>query len=564
MHFNKYDDFLNEDKESKLRKKEERKRKQAEKKAERAKKAKEKGNDSKAERLNKEAEEKKAEAENLRKYANQQGSGTTTQDPKKVVDPKANQTDNNTANNTANTQVSDDEKKKLEAEKNKNVDKDLKDVSGDDIKKMSKQQLNNILQKWNNKYSQEFKFKNDMPKKPAKNLGELLNAVSTQRKSAVKDGIIYLAQILSNPAFSGQNIEISGYTSTTASASYNASLSDRRAESALNAVEGVMKEKGVDTDIAFSTVGHGEDTNYLIILNDTTTQQPPKVNTKIATLTKDVIEGITNSKEARQELNRRVIIKLKGFTIKEEIGETPEDPEKPEKKVEKPELPNPENVNFNYDSYILTNDSQSLLESFASDIKKWNSAKKEDEKIKTIYISAHTKKPADLNKKQEKIQDELLAHLSTNRAYTVKRYIQTKIGDDIAKDITFYMYPVAHTMGKEKKVMIDFENSKHMQEAKSKFEDMAGQYDIKVSKRGYGGKNYTKNEALRDTIIYNLKGYSKVGKADKVIPLELWYSKGKFGLGFEEDFQDFKNEIEKIFKKSKYEMIPDDYVYKNI
>jgi outer membrane protein OmpA-like peptidoglycan-associated protein len=562
MRFNKYDDFINEDKISRKKKKLANLQKDLEK-------AKSKKDTKKQAKIEK-------EIEHLNELI---GALIHTQKKVKGKEKANNKPENTVTNNTEEKKEENAEEKKEDAEntatnnteekKEENAEEKKEGSNGEaggevDVKKMSKDELNAKLKEWNEKYSQEFKFKNDMPKTPASNSAELMNSLSDERKSAVQEGIDILVRFFSSPHFKGQTIEISGYTSSTGSDSYNLSLSDRRAESVMNSVETLLKEKKVDNDITFTTVGHGEDTNYLIILNDTTTD-PPKVNTKIAKISKEVIAKITDSKEAKQELNRRVVIKLKGFPNEEVIGTVePVEPTEEVKTVEKPETPNPQNVEFNYDSYILTKESEQLLKNFASDVKKYNSSKEGDEKIKTLYISAHTKKPNEENKKNETRQKKLLAHLSTNRAYTVKRYLQIEIGEEISKDITFFSYPVSFNMGKEKKVEIHFDNSKHMQEAKKTFSNMANEYDIKEGKRGYGGGNYTTNDALRENIIYNIEGYSKAGTSSKKIPLELWYSSGRFGLGHEEGLDKFKDELKKIAKKSKYEMNIEDYIYKSI
>src|SRR5690606_5522619 len=111
------------------------------------------------------------------------------------------------------------------------------------------------------------------------------------------------------------------------------------------------------------------------------------------------------------------------------------------------------------------------------------------------------------------------------------------------------LFPVSSNMKREKKVEIHFDYSKHMQEAKSIFDNLGAQYNVEVGERGYTGKTYTTNDKMRDVIIGNLKASTVDGQVNKEIPLELWYSSGRFGLGQEKDFDDFKSKMKKTISK---------------
>jgi hypothetical protein len=187
---------------------------------------------------------------------------------------------------------------------------------------LSPEVLNNKLQQWNKKYSQSFKFKNGMPRTSTNDLEGLLNSIDDSNKENVKIAISKLAELLSNEEFNNQDVEISGYTSTTGNESTNKTISENRAESTLNAIKSLLKDKKIETKINFSFIGHGEDPNYLIILNDNNPTEEPKVNTKIAKLSPEIIEKIKDNVKARQSLNRRVLIKIKQFPTTE-ILKTP-------------------------------------------------------------------------------------------------------------------------------------------------------------------------------------------------------------------------------------------------
>lgn len=547
-YFKKYEDFLNEDKENREKKKQERKDKRASKKAIKLEndleKAKSKGNYKSVEKIK----------DKLSKI-----DSDINTDNENNLDKE---NDDNTEN-TSDINKKDESDSETDDKKEIDINKETKD----DFRKMTPEQLNNRLGDWNAKFSQEFKFKNNMPQTPSKNLSDLMNSISPERKSGVSSAIQNLVKFFSNKSFEGQDIEISGYTSTTATESYNASLSDRRAESVLNAIEELMKDEGIDTKINFSTVGHGEDKNYLIILNDTESSSDIKdIKLRDPNLVdNETLEKIKDNPDARQELNRRVLVKIANLPMQEksiDIVEPVENTEGNDNKitVDKPEQPTPENIQFNYDSYILIKESEVLLKQLAGEIKSWNE-NNEDEIIDNIFISAHTKKPTDSNPKQEKIQDELLFVLSTNRAYTIKRYLQQEIGSDLADKIKFYLYPVSSNMKQEKKVVINFDFSKHMQEAKKIFSELSTQYNVENGERGYSGKNYTTNDKLRDVIIDNLKVSTKDGQVNKEIPLELWYTEGRFGLGQEVDLAKFKEKMQNTLSKGKYNFDIRDFVY---
>ena len=566
-YFNKYEDFLNEDKEKREKNSQKRKEKRTAKRD--SNKAK------KAEKLQQEIEDatskgKHKKADNAKKQLSKLGVDTEAENKTEVATDTDTDTDNDdtavkdSTEGDENTE-GEDEGEGEDVETKDTEERDINKETKDDFRKMTPKELNDRLGDWNSKYAQEFKFQNDMPKSPTKNLADLMTVVTPERKSGVSEGIHNLVKFFANKSFDSQDIEISGYTSTTGSDSYNASLSDRRAESALNAIEALMKEEGIETTINFSTVGHGEDKNHLIVINDTESSDDAK-DVKVresGLVSDDILETIKDNPEARQELNRRVTVNIANLPVIEQPKEVEvvKDKEVDDNvTVDKPEQPVPENIQFNYDSYILLKESELLLKQLSGEIKSWNE-NNDEEKIKTVFISAHTKKPTDSNPKQEKLQDDLLFVLSTNRAYTVKRYLQQHLGDEIANDIKFYLFPVSSNMKREKKVEIHFDFSKHMQEAKTTFESLSSQYGVESGERGYIGKTYTTNNTMRDVIIGNLTASTKDGQINKEIPLELWYTKGRFGIGQEKDFDKFKKKMEKTLSKGRFDLNIKDFIY---
>lgn len=588
MYFNKYKDFVNEDKIQRLNNRAERKKGKAYDLEQKAKEAEAKGDTDKANKYKAKSQEKLKDANTLNTYANSlnnqktpsstattnttasatTGSSTTTSS---TTGSSTTGSSTNSANNTAPSNTSTTTNSATTSNTVSNTTNNT-NKPNKPIKELSDDELINIISDWNKTYSIEIKFEHDLPKTTTNNLTEYLKQVKKGKEDFVKEGLEELVDILQHPSFNGVPIEISGYTSTTYRGtksqgdSYNQLLSQRRAESTLNAIKDIIKTKKVTIGAVLSSIGYGRQEDKLIIKNDTDINTKPIVNTKNGVLLQSVLDAIDKNAEARQEINRRVVINIKGNirpVIIDNIKKVTDDSNntKKEDNIEKPILPNPEDVQFNMDSYILTDESQALLEKFANDLKKWNTTQKE--KITTLYISSHTMKGIEKNKEQEILQEEMLAILSTNRAYTVKRFIINKIGNDVAKDIEFFLFPTSFTMIREKKVFIQFDNTKHMQEAKDKFDVLASKYNIKSGEKGYVSTNYVKNVAMRKSIIYNLEGYSRNGISKKCIPLELWYTKldNKYGLGFEEDFDKFKKQIQNIFDKSEYDMLPEDYIY---
>lgn len=425
-----------------------------------------------------------------------------------------------------------------------------------DVSNMNNNQLQEVLNRWNAKYSQSFKFINNMPKsvEEKNNIQELITEILEDYKISVKDGIVSLCKAFANKNFEGKNIDISGFTSTPATDQYNMDLSIRRAKIVMNAIKWQLENTGINTKITFNAKGFGEQKEFLIIKNDNDLEK--LVIMDGVTIGENTLKELESSKEKRQALNRRVEISLPEFTGK--IVSKIEDRKEQIVEVEKPKIPDAEKIQFNFDSYILTKESEAILNKFASNLKGY--LEKKDE-IKDIFISAHTLKAEETNKQQENSQIKKLILLSCNRAFTVKNYIKKIIGKELADKMNYYVYPVAFSMGKEKKVVIEFENSVFMKDAKSKFENIADQMKLSKSEYGYDLHKYIINKPLRDGILYNLRQLIKI-TPKPVIPLELWYGKdyGRFGLGYEEDLESFKNKVKDIIGNRKVES----FIYREI
>ncbi len=432
-----------------------------------------------------------------------------------------------------------------------------------DISKLSGEKLQEILDKWNNAYSQDFKFLNNMPKqvKNENTIDELLVNIPEEYKIKVREGITKLVEFFKNKniadSFNGKELLIIGYTSTTASESYNQALSLRRAKIVANAIRNLLKQ--LNLNIKFKEEGMGENPDGLIVVNDQDLE-PIQLGKNAPQLSDDILNILKNNKEERQKINRRVKITLPEFKFKEPIVK-PEDikpsEETKEVVVEKPELPEPENIKFNLNSFILTKESQSLLTTFCNELKSWNtSTKEEDAKIKTVYISAHTKLGKGDNKKEKEDserQKHMLAILASNRGQYVKDFIKSKLGEENVKNLNFYVYPVAYTMGEEKKVVINFEKGEHMKKAEELFTELANTYKLPIKNNSLENlATYMENEPLLEILDKNIKASIKDGDNDKYVPLELWYDELSGYQGFKKYAnyrKSFKDRFDKMIVK---------------
>lgn len=394
---------------------------------------------------------------------------------------------------------------------------------------LTNKQLQEYLNDWNSSYSQEFKFKNDMPKNVGNEntVDELLNNIADEYKIKVKEAINKMIDFFSNEkiiqSFNNKELLVIGYTSTTASNSYNDALSLRRAKIVANSIKNLIKNKKININIKFKEEGMGENPNSLIIVNDQSLE--PVQLGKGVKLSPEIMNLVTNNKEERQKLNRRVKITLPEFIgVEPEIKISPK--EEVKKEIPKPELPNPTDITFNFDSYILTKKGQNILSIFCDDLKNWNTQNK-DNAFKTLYISSHTLRGKESNnpnkKRDEELRDNKLTILSANRAKIVEDFIKIKLGEDLAKNITFYSYPVAFTMGEEKKVVINFDKTNHMKTAEQEFNKLSEKYDLPKDDKGLNLPKYMENKIEKNSILYNIESNMKSNNIKKWIPLELFY-----------------------------------------
>lgn len=440
-------------------------------------------------------------------------------------------------------------------------------------------QLQEVLDKWNIEYSQVFKFNNDAPKqiKKENNITELLNNISPEYKIKVKESLTKLIDFFKSnelaKSFSGKKILIIGYTSTTASDTYNKALSLRRAKMVSNSLRSLMKDANINLNIQFTEEGMGESPDGLIILNDQNTE-PIQLGKNAPQLSDQVMKLIQNDKEERQKLNRRVKITLPEFKFEEPvINNVIEDTKEEIIEVKKPTLPNPTDLTFNYDSYILSKKGQSILFNFCKDLKSFNESDKD--KIKEIYISSHTLKAKEEEnkfKKQDEIKrDKKLVIISCNRAKLVQDYIKSSLGEELSKNIKFYIYPVSYKMGEEKKVVINFEATNHMNTAKTEFDKLSKNYNLPENELGLNITTYLRNELLENQIFNNIEQDIKEKVNYEWIPLELFYDKldNYYGLQKNSDIRNnFKDKLTKFIDKmnNKYntEYKIEDFIYKQI
>jgi outer membrane protein OmpA-like peptidoglycan-associated protein len=360
--------------------------------------------------------------------------------------------------------------------------------------------------------------------------------LSDNYASSAIDGINELVTLLSNEIFKGKTLEIIGFTSTTGSDSYNKSLSLRRSRIVINSIKDLMDQKKIENynDITFKVQGYGEEKDRLIVVNDTSLDTIQVGSNYDAENVKKKIEEVGDSKETRQELNRRVEVSLPNIKPKYKVKTKLEEKPEKEKEVEKPLPPNPTEIEFNFNSYILREDSKNILQKFAKAVKTWND-QSEDDKIENIYMSAHTfvpRKKTDTNKEFHFI-------LSANRASMVRRFLESqKI--DVEMEIAPVGYEIPNDDGDDKRVEIRFEEDDTIKAAKVKFAELAGEFNASEVEGYYDNEanDVMKNSPLRKICLKNVEAR----REQKVIPPELWND----DLGqLEKDLDRFKNRVRK-------------------
>lgn len=442
------------------------------------------------------------------------------------------------------------------------------------VPKLDSKQFQVLLNNWNSYYSQEFKFKNNQPVSvnAENNVDVLISNIADEYKVKVKEGINKLMDIFSDKEniskYDIDEIIIIGYTSTTASNSYNQELSLRRAKIVANAIRNEIKNRKIEIKTIFKEEGMGENPNSLIVLNDQSLD-PVQLNSNVPKLSDEIMNLISKSKEERQKMNRRVKITLPKYkTVEAPIKKIDVVVEK-KPTVKKPELPDPKSITFNLDSYILTKEGQSILSTFCKELVDYNNSQTED-KIKNIYISSHTMKGKEEDNEQKKKdeikRDKKLSVLSCNRAKLVEDFIKSKLKS--VTEIKFFVYPVAYLMGAEKKVVINFDDSNHMKTAKQEFDKLSSKYEIPKDETGLNIGKYIINDNLKSSILYNIESNIKYGSIHKWIPLELFYDEldNYYGLKRSQtERTEFKKEVEDLIEKSnkKYQQnyTIEDFVY---
>jgi outer membrane protein OmpA-like peptidoglycan-associated protein len=449
------------------------------------------------------------------------------------------------------------------------------------ISLMSDDELKTALSNWNAAYSQEFKFINNMPKevKDDNTLEDLKSHIAEEYRAKVDEALKKFIEFLKNEKVSKslKAIDIIGYTSTTGpvtgSLEYNQSLSERRAKIVANAIQNMIKQSKINIQLSINKKGEGKNPNYLIIANDQSLD-PIIMGKNAPQLSPDILSKLEKSKEERQKINRRVRITLPNLTLPLETPKKITVEEVKKEEVKKPQPPTPTDITFNWDSFILTKEGQSVLSTFCENIKKYNESAKDDKKIKDLYISSHTKLGKDdgINSKKDRvIQEKMLVILSANRALFVRDFIRLKFGEEFAETITFHLYPTAFKMSSnEKKVVINFEKTEHMKTAETVFKELASTYNLQKNGELENLAYYFENDALLDIMKTNIKAdiEESVEKPSKSIPLELahddlegYYGFKKYATYRGKIQKELKNLIEKLNKKNNGDYSIEDFYY---
>jgi outer membrane protein OmpA-like peptidoglycan-associated protein len=411
--------------------------------------------------------------------------------------------------------------------------------------------VNNLqikLDEWNKKYSQAFKFENDMPK-DIKNLSPNGTVVSYLIQDVIS-GLKNMVEILNNnPEFIGKEVQIKGHTSTPATNDYNKSLSDKRCQYVAN---NLMTNKDLKNKCVIKKVGEAIDATKInliivpmgesepIIVNDTAEIKDvnelksskdyesslKSIIQQLGDKSKDLISNL----DFRHSFNRRVEITLPKFSpVPPEIFIPDELP-----KITLPSL----TVKFNPNSYIFQNKSNSDIDKYINDVNEYN--KKNTTKITNIYIDINISLAIEDDiSEQKKMQRKLLFIIVCNRGFKLKQ----KLSGIANVNIEFFPY-INNTIinGSAYNVnsndMCNIVYNINDLKNKNQFKDDLATNGIENIQVGKDGEcvmeNIINNDLLKQVLLQNLQSYKNDNrvptKEEANIPIELWnttYGDGK-------------------------------------
>lgn len=226
-------------------------------------------------------------------------------------------------------------------------------------------------------------------------------------------------------------------------------------------------------------------------------------------------------------------------------------------KNSKPEIER-DKIHFNTDSYTLTSVSEEYLINLSKSINFWNEYFP-NEAFTKLYITVHGKKANSSDPKYYEVQKELLDVLSINRCFILKSFLKKHIVNN--SKIQFFTYPVSSKMDKGYLTELSFITPEEIEIINKHSNSLARLHDLDVDDFGYKAEGIIYNKGLRDAVMSNLKASAIDGQMIRTIPLELYYSSGNFGLGFEKELEVFKKKAQKALEKSKYKLNLPDLVY---
>jgi outer membrane protein OmpA-like peptidoglycan-associated protein len=404
-------------------------------------------------------------------------------------------------------------------------------------------ELKTELDNWTSKYGSVFKFINAQPKVVT---SDVKAAIMDDSKNIVDEAIKSIVAILANDKFKDkiEQINVVGHTSSTwgretgkpAAVTKNQALSKLRADSVVATINAIGGEaiKGV------KIVPEGKGLTELIISNDVVEGAPTGGKGAAEVTNFNSLKEYTKP-EAKQVINRRVVIKLPTIAASYEV-QAPEETVEAKKSVSEPVAPSASSIQFNFDSYIPTKASLGILTSFAQQLTEYN--KQSESKKTDVYICAHSHKGKS-DKKDEKRQEENIFFISLNRAVMVRNVLQKA-----APDVRFHMIPVSfHQMQSEsskdnKRVELHFEQNEQVTSAKKIFGKLAGRYNVEQQNGEYSGDAIMKNRILRSNVIKNANTAIDNNHVHKFIPLELWHT--EFGGKHEQELQKFRDKLIRI------------------
>jgi hypothetical protein len=279
------------------------------------------------------------------------------------------------------------------------------------------------LNDFTTKNALKFNFKDNRPSTSDKDLRSCLMDTSVSVIDRLDDVCkkLFTDEILSK--VQGSVIDVEGYTSSTGADQYNMDLSNRRALLVVDYILKKYKDILTKYNIRLNPLGFGE--TKRLISNDyfPDNKLTPLVPAEKALLqaggeeSKKLIASLESNQDARQSVNRRVVISLQGYAdVKKFV--VPDTEKKPEKPASPVSIPLPSvPVTFNWNSFVPSENGLNVITEMIKKLGEYNKQNPNNRKDK-IYVITHTRFGLS-DRLDEQLQDN--KELSYNRCVFITK-----------------------------------------------------------------------------------------------------------------------------------------------